>query len=202
MRHIAESGLIDDTDLDMLARAFIAADNDVYWRVPESWFGDESVEIHMGDGTESDTDEVPDEEEAVAARRVAPPLRRWAAARLIACDPSEWAPLFVEARDRQGAEGAAIMRGLLDELHSLEDAVQGVVIEVGVGWSQAGVRRHALERLADRGERQIAYDRALRDPSAGIRRWAPALLETDPDQDEPTDPDTGTATRRPPDTLF
>lgn len=190
VRRIAESDIIDAADLDMLARTFVTASDHVYWEVPESWFGNEWIEAYLdggaaaSDDTASGNDEVLDDERVVVARRVHPPLRRWAVAHLVARDPSEWGPLLVNARHRSSRDGAAMMRGLLDGLDLVPDATRRMIVDVSVDWPQVGVRKHALEWLADLGDRQLAHDRALQDTSARIREWAPALLEA-----EPTAPD-------------
>jgi hypothetical protein len=206
VRHIAESGMINLADLDMLARTFVTADNYVYWEIPESWFGDEPVEIHIEHdviNAEEDIDEAPDDETVVAVRRVHSPLRRWAAAHLVARDPNTWDELLANACDRRGADGAAILRGLLDESDRLPDPARRVVIDAGLDWPQAGVRKHAIERLADLGDRQTAHALALVDASARIRQWAPALLETETAAlGEPVDPDVKTVLPSAQDSLF
>jgi hypothetical protein len=198
VRRIAESSIIDAADLDMLARTFVAAGDHVYWEIPESWFGDESIEIWIDAEADSvndvdantdaanDIDEVFDNESLVVARRVHPPLRRWAVAHLVTRDPSGWGALLAAARDRSARDGAAMMRGLLDGLDHVPDAASRAIIDIGIDWPQVGVRKHALEQLADLGDRQLAHDRALRDTSAGIREWAPALLETEPAAEDKT----------------
>ena len=206
VRRIADSGMIDVADLDMLATTFVVADDHVYWEIPDSWFGDESVEIcieHDAVDEEEGIDETPDDETVVAARRVHAPLRRWAAARLVARDPTAWEELFVSTLDRRGADGAAILRGLLDESDRLPDPARRVVIDAGVDWPRAGVRKQAIERLAELGDRHTAHTLALADASARIRRWAPALLETDTAApDEPVDPGVETVTPPAQDSLF
>jgi hypothetical protein len=206
VRHIAESGMIDAADLDMVAITFVTADDHVYWEIPESWFGDESLVIHIEHDAidpQEGVDEAPGEEMVVAARRVHAPLRRWAAARLVARDPTAWEELFVSALDRRGADGAAILSGLLDASDHLRGPTRRIVIDTGTDWPRAGVRKHALERLAELGDRHTAHTLALADASAQIRRWAPALLETETAAaDEPVDPNVETVTPRAQDSLF
>lgn len=183
VERIAESGLIDAADLDMLATTFVTAGQDIYWKVPESWFGDESIEIVLEDGVidvhevSSDTDEF-DDGPMVIARRVHPPVRRWAAAHVLARDPSVWVKLLADARDRKGDDGAAIMRGLLDELDRVPITASKMIIDTAVTWPRFGVRKQALERLAEGGDRKTAHDLALRDSNAKIRELAPSLLES------------------------
>lgn len=206
VRRIADSGMIDGADLDMIAMTFVTADDHVYWEIPESWFGDESVVIHIehdAADAEEGINEASDDETVVAARRVHPPLRRWAAARLVARDPTTWEELFVSALDRRGADGAAILSGLLDESDCLVGPAQRIVIAAGADWPRVGVRKQALERLAERGDRRTAHTLALADASARIRRWAPALLETEPPaRDELEAPSVEIVTPRVQDSLF
>lgn len=209
VRRVAKSGIIDAADLDVLARTFVAAGDHVYWEVPESWFGNEWTEVYLdGDAaaandTASGDDQVFDDERVVVTRRIHPPLRRWAVAHLVARDPSEWGPLLVNARDRSSRDGAAMMRGLLDGLDLVPDATRRMIVDVGVDWPQAGVRKHALEWLADLGDRRLAHDRALQDTSARIREWAPALLESEPTAlDEAVGPGVGTVTDPAQESLF
>jgi hypothetical protein len=206
VRRMADSGMIDVADLDMLAITFVTADDHVYWEIPESWFGDESLVIHIEHDAidaEERVDEAQGDETVVAARRVHAPLRRWAAARLVARDSTAWEELFVSALDRRGADGTAILSGLLDESDRLPGPAKRIVIDAGIDWPRAGVRKQALERLAELGDRHTAHTVALADASARIRRWAPALLETETAApDEPVAPNVETVTPPAQDSLF
>lgn len=200
---IAESGMISEDDLALLANLFVDADDYLYWELPEAWLGDgDWVDIDIRDpfadaaeagsdpgaGAEAAADE---DQPTVAARPVYPPLRRWAATYLVGQDTSRWGALLSIARRRRGAAGAAIMRGLLDAVGHLPDRAQKLVVDTGTAWPKADVRKQALQLLADRGDRPAAYDIAEHDTSAAVRRWAPSLLEplpgsdTAPDHDQP-----------------
>src|SRR5687768_314463 len=48
VRQIEQSGMVDDGDLDLLADAFLAAGDALFWEVPDEWFGDEIV-ISIGE---------------------------------------------------------------------------------------------------------------------------------------------------------
>jgi hypothetical protein len=50
-RQIADADILDPDALDLLAETFVAADEFVYWQVPDSWFGDGSIEIDLTDGS-------------------------------------------------------------------------------------------------------------------------------------------------------
>lgn len=202
---IAESDMIDADDLDLLAGTYVTADDYVYWEVPESWFSDESIVIwNEGDSDAANVaDEILDDEIAVVARRVHPPLRRWGVAHLVARDPSKWPALLTNARDRSGTDGTAMMEGLFDGFDHVPDAAQRVIIDSGIDWPRASIRKKALARLADLGDRQLAHDRALRDTSARLREWAPTLLETRPTVlDAAVDPGVKTVTDPGQESLF
>ena len=210
VNRIAESEMIDADDLDQLATTFITAGDYVYWEVPESWFGDESIVISIECETDgaNDADVMVDEEsvedeKVVVARRVHPPLRRWAVAHLVVRDPSTWRALLTNACDRSGTDGTAMMGGLFDGIDSLPDAARLAIINQGIDWPRANVRKRALGRFADLGHRQLAHDLALCDPSARNREWAPTLLETGPTTpDETVESDVKPVTDQAQESLF
>ena len=210
VNRIAESDMIDADGLDQLATTFITAGDYVYWELPESWFGDESIVISIERETDgaSDTDEMvdeesPEDEKVVVARRIHPPLRRWAVAHLVVRDPSTWRALLTNARDRSGTDGTAMMEGLFDGIDSLPDAARLAIINQGIDWPRANVRKRALGRFADLGHRQLAHDLASCDPSARIREWAPTLIETEPTvSDETSESDVEPVTDQAQESLF
>jgi len=210
VNRIADSDMIDADDLALLARTFVKAGDYVYWKVPDSWLRDESIVIsieHESDAANNADEMVGEEsvedERVVVARRVHPPLRRWAVAHMVVLDPKTWRALLTDARDRSGTNGTAMMAGLFDGLDRLPDAASMAIIGQGLDWPRANIRKKGLERFADLGHRQLAHDLALCDPSARIRRWAPALLETETAApDEPADPNVETITPPAQDSLF
>ena len=74
VQRIADSGMLEDADLDLLARTFAAAGDHVYWEVPESWFGAESIviSIEREAAVANNTDEMVDEESVEEERVVQP----------------------------------------------------------------------------------------------------------------------------------
>ena len=129
VRTIAESDILDEEQLDLFARTFLAADDAVYWQVPDEWFGDEFIVIELGvDVAGLDQDEDVPDGPAVARREVVPPLRRWAAAHVVARDPSAWSSVFARARVLDARGGAAVAAGLLDAVESLMPKAQDLLI--------------------------------------------------------------------------
>lgn len=176
VRRIADSGLLSDEQLDLLASAFMAADRCVYWPVPDEWFSDESTVLVVSDDDGEDADETAvNDGLAVAARHVDPPLRRWAAAHLLARDPAAWPRLLATAEDLDARHGAAVVAGMFDGIESMPAAAQALLVTKGTTWPHQHVRRVALELVAARDGCGVAYRLAHVDPNAKIRAWAATL---------------------------
>jgi hypothetical protein len=193
VRRIDESGCVDAEDLDELAEAFVAADQVLYWVVPEDWFGDEEILVEVDhDAVHGGDDHEPDDGEgACVERQVHPPLRRWAAARLVADDPTDVGAVFERTGAVDARSAAAIMAGLLDVIDHVDVATRNRLIDAAVEWPEHGVRRAGIELVAARDGEIIAHGLAARDPNARIREWAPTLLidsvSTEPSQTAPGD---------------
>jgi hypothetical protein len=176
VRAIAESGLLTAEQLDGLALAFLAADRSVYWPVPDAWFTEESVALVVSDDVGEGADDVAlSEGPALAARDVAPPLRRWAAARLVAGEPAAWTRLLARAQDLDARHGAAVVAGMFDSIERLPGAAQAWLVSKGLTWPHHSVRRAALEVVAVRDGAHVALELAREDPNAKIRDWAATL---------------------------
>jgi hypothetical protein len=190
IRGIESRDLLEDEDLDLLATTFLAADDAVYWAVPDEWFEGGAVivldEAGDVDPDEAETDEVETDEvetdevetdevdsgKTVARREVQPPLRRWAAERVVRGDPSFWPGVMQRSDELGGRRGAFVALGLLDALDVLPDATQGLLVEKAARARDQAVRLAGYERLAVRAGADVARERAKRDPSAKVRAWA------------------------------
>ena len=180
-RGIADSGALTPEQLDGLALAFLAADRYVYWPVPDAWFTTEAVALAVSDDVGEDADEVAvSEGPAVAARDVAPPLRRWAAARLVAREPAGWPRLLARAQDLDARHGAAVVAGMFDSIGRMPAAAQDWLVTKGTTWPHQSVRRAALEIVAARDGADVAFQLAHADPNAKIRAWAATLGRSGP----------------------
>jgi len=176
VRLIADSGLLTDEQLDGLAIEFLAADRYVYWPVPDAWFTAESVALVVSDDAGEDADEAAvSEAPALAARGVAPPLRRWAAARVLAREPGAWPRLLATAKDLDARHGAAVVAGMFDSIEFMPAAAQARLVTKGTTWPHQHVRRAALEVVAARDGADVAFQLAHTDPNAKIRAWAATL---------------------------
>lgn len=179
VRGVENSDCLDDEQLDELARLFIAADKALFWAVPDEWFGDDEIviaELDEGVLGESEDDQPSEEGPARVAREVHPPVRRWAAARLVDRDPACVDALTERTGEVDARAGAAIMAGLLDGIDRVDTATRDRLIDEAVTWPDHAVRRCGIELVARRDGVDAAHRLAIRDPNARIRAWAPTLL--------------------------
>jgi len=177
--------LLTDEQLDGLAIRFLAADRYVYWQVPDAWFTAESVALVVSDDAGEDAGEDADEAAvseapARAARGVAPPLRRWAAARVVAREPGARERLLAAAQDLDARHGAAVVAGMFDSIEFMPAAEQARLVTMGTTWPHQHVRRAALEVVAARDGADVAFRLAHTDPNAKIRAWAATLPRPTP----------------------
>ncbi len=189
-RRIADATILDQEQLDLLARAFLVADEALYWQVPDDWFSDDELIIDLGvsttepeeglddDDADADRDDVVVPGPAVARREVAPALRRWAAARAASREPTLWATLFARTRELDARSAAAVMAGLIDAIDALEAPVQKLLIREATRWPDQAVRRAGLALVADREGPEAAVKLAANDPNARVRAWAASLMST------------------------
>lgn len=209
VRHIADSSILDANQLDVLARTFIAAADVFYWRVPDEWFaGGKRIVIDLDDDEPDRTDDDgaarADEGPVVARRDVYPPLRRWAAAHLVATTPAGWSALWRRAGELDARSAAAVVAGLLDRVDALSPHAQAFVIKQATSWPDHTVRRLALGLVAAREGATVAARLGQNDPNARIRAWAASLVVVvSDDPPDPVDP-APTVRRKPPEqpTLF
>jgi hypothetical protein len=146
---IAESGLVPAEHLDLLAQTFLAAGRCVYWEVPAEWFDGPEIVIEGADTEPDEPDEVSATEASdgpvVAAREIRPPLRRWAAERLVRADPGVWGATVARARELDSKNGAAVMRGVLDAIAVLPEPARKLIVALCADWPQHDVRKAARE---------------------------------------------------------
>ena len=181
VRLIADSGLLTDEQHDGLAIRFLEADRYVYWPLPDAWFTAESVALLVTDDAGEHADEAAVREgPARAGRGVAPPVRRWAAARVLAREPGAWEGLLATAQDLDARHGAAVVAGMFDSIEFMPAAAQARLVTKGVTWPHQHVRRAALEVVAVRDGADVAFQLAHTDPDAKIRAWAASLVRPTP----------------------
>lgn len=160
---LASSGFLDETGLDELA----------------DWFLQEELLMSVaGDTTEEDDVE--------AARRVWPPLRRWAARHTVQRTPDRWTHLMDLARTFPPADGGAIAAGVMDAAGHLPRTDAEAVVAIGVDWGSDVVRLAALRAFADLHGLDAAREVASSDRSAKVRARADDHAAASPHSGETT----------------
>lgn len=177
---IDATGIVPPDDLDLLARAFISADTNVYWKCPDDWFSTIAIIISESDDPPRSLDrDAEDKDEpgpAVAARVIAPGLRRWASARVVRLDPSVWAAVYARATELGGEGGGGLMRGILDSMDALPSKARTLVREKALKSGRSDVRQAALQQIAVL-DWSLARKLGMRDANERVRRWAAGLAD-------------------------
>ncbi len=163
---IEQSGILDDRALDQLADGFLW-EGQLGWPVPEQWLREGTVRVRRGAHKAVRTAVVVD-------RMVPPPLRRWAAARVVTRDPRRAADVLVRIGEMEAGDGDPTMTGLLDAAISLPPEARVAMTELGCAWTNGTVRLRALKLLAET-DRETALRGAAADASATVRAWGQKL---------------------------
>lgn len=118
IRAVEDSGILDGEEMDLFADTFLAADDAVFYRVPEEWWGPEvTLDLRRWEGdevVETDQPETP----VVVRREVWVPLRRWAASRAVRRDPGRWKGVVARANEVDARPAGAIVAGLEESDHT------------------------------------------------------------------------------------
>ena len=162
---IEESGLVTAAKLDALANEFLW-DERLRWRVPHAWVRDGLVRV---------LDHAARRRGPVYLERIiSPPLRRWAAARIVRQDPHRAADVLARIAGLDARAGDAAMVGLLDACDRLPAPACSELVDLGCEWPNGTVRLRALELLAAH-QPNVAAARAAVDSSDKVRSWAGRL---------------------------
>jgi len=122
----------------------------------------------------------------VIDRMVPPPLRRWAAARVVTRDPRRAADVLVRIGEMEAGAGDATMAGLLDAAVSLPPEARVAMTELGCAWTNGTVRLRALKLVAET-DREAALRGAAADASATVRAWGQKLASPPRSAGRPAD---------------
>lgn len=179
---IEGSGLLGDADLNELAGSFLSHEHVISY--PLTWVSPEWLEVELDDGR-GRTYTVHEDTQAQYRPSFEPPLRRWAAGRVLRADPTRLEDLLRTARAFEPRHRDALLHGLLDAADGLDETQQRSLIRRGLESAQASVRHTALHRLCVLDGPESARCRARADTNASVRKWrprhetlAPGLLET------------------------
>lgn len=181
---IEDSRILTDCELDTLADGFLW-DEHYGWAVPSTWLRDGTVRVRGHR-------QVPARTQAVLERPVAPPLRRWAAARVGRRRPHRSGEVLTRVLELDARSGDAVMVGLLDGCEAFPGDARAAVVELACGWPSGGVRLRALQLLA-LDEPATAVERGKDDASAKVRRWAERVA-AGPQDDHTSEPPSAGAT--------
>lgn len=176
---IVDSSILGKDDLDEMAACFLWSDR-YHFEYPVGWIGTRWVGIDLdgGEGAVSPPVIHLDPLTPVPVERsIAPPLRRWAAARVLRAEPSVFDAIRARSAEFATRDGGAVVLGMLDAVDVLDDGVARQAIDLGLGWSHASVRLVALDRLAAI-DPEAARRRAAGDSDAKVRNWSPRRART------------------------
>lgn len=174
---LVDTAVLGDADLDELASTFLWSDR-FRFEYPAKWIGSEwiSIDLEGPEGPVSIPLERVDPDSTVPAKRyIAPPLRRWAAARVLRTDPRTLDKLRSRAAELGPIDGGAIASGVLDAVDVLDASGARMAIGLGLGWPRGSVRLLALDVLAAI-DPEDASRRAAIDTDRKVRAWSPARL--------------------------
>lgn len=174
---LVDTAVLVDEDLDELASTFLWSDR-FRFEYPAWWIGSEwiSIDLEGPAGPVSIPLGRVDPDSTVASERdIVPPLRRWAAARVLRTDPRTLDKLRARAAELGPIDGGAVVSGLLDAVEILDARGARRTIELGLGWPRGSVRLLALDVLAAIDPEDAAR-RAATDPDKKVRAWCPARL--------------------------
>lgn len=163
---------LSEQDLDELVARFLWSDR-YRFTYPVKWFGAQELVIDLdehGQAGKSIVISLDPDAPVPVDRRIAPPLRRWAAATAVCRDPLLFDRIKARAHSLGGRDGAAITMGVLDAIASLETGTARRAIAFGLDWPLGSVRLHALDLLAAI-DPEAARRRAATDPDKKVRAW-------------------------------
>jgi hypothetical protein len=171
---IEDSGSLDDADLDELADSLLSHEHVISY--PLTWVSPQWLEVELDSGT-GHTYTVNEHTLGQYRPSFEPPLRRWAARRVLRADPGRLDDLLRSARAFEPRHRDALVHGLLDAAEALDEACQRDLIRGGLESAQASVRRTALDRLCELDGPEVASRRARADTNAAVRKWRPHQAE-------------------------
>ncbi|MGH9280430.1 MAG: hypothetical protein ACRD12_20330 [Acidimicrobiales bacterium] len=118
-------------------------------------------------------------------RPIWPPLRRWAAAHLVAHDPSRWRVLLEAAAAMSSRDAAALCAGVMDAAAHIPLGERSDAVMAGLSSGSGIVRVAALPAFAALEGTDVALRRAGADPSTKVRAWARRASPVEHTEDTP-----------------
>jgi hypothetical protein len=174
---ILASGVLDDEQQDRLADELLWPDKARYV-YPLGWLGSTFIEIDLpsvSGAPRQRTVHADPKTPVTAERYVWPPLRSWAAERVLARHRAVPMDVVARARELPARDGAAVVTGAVHAADELDPEQARTVVEVALRWGHKTPRKAALEQLATWGEHDRTEELAADDPDAAIRTWGRKL---------------------------
>jgi hypothetical protein len=176
---IVGTGILDDSDLDRLAEELLWSDK-VRYVHPLGWIGSTFIEFELDvprrrRPPRQRTVRVDPSTPVTAERPVWPPLRSWAAERVLVRNRAAPNDVLERARALPARDGAAVVTGAVHAADDLNPEQAATIVDVALRWGHKGPRKAALEQLVARGETDRAQALAADDPDGSIRAWGRKL---------------------------
>ena len=174
---VDDSGLLDEAELDQLADSFLSHEHVISY--PLAWASPQCLGIEFDDGN-GRIHTVNEDTLAEHRPSFEPPLRRWAAQRVLRSDPARLEDLLRAGEQFEPRHYGALIHGLLDAADILDEPDRRELIRRGLNATQASVRRTALDRLCELDGPEKARRIAGADPNAAVRKWRPRAPDNQP----------------------
>jgi hypothetical protein len=172
---IVDSGILGDDDQDRLADLLLWHEQ-VHYRHPVWWLGTTFVEYDLDSPGPGRTIRVNPNTPTTTRRPVWPPLRTWAAGRILARHRTSAGDVLDHARSLPARDAAAVVTGAVRVVDDLDPDQARSVLNAALAWGHKAPRKAALERLLADGEHDLVQTLTDNDPDASIRRWADKQL--------------------------
>ncbi|MGH3432215.1 MAG: hypothetical protein ACRDQB_05195 [Thermocrispum sp.] len=176
---VVGTGILDDGGLDRLAEELLWSDM-VRYVHPLGWIGSTFIEFDLGAPQQRRAPRqrkvhVDPSTPVTTERHVWPPLRSWAAERVLVRNRAAPADVLARAHALPARDGAAVVTGAVHAADELDPEQARMVVDVALRWGHKAPRKAALERLTAWGEADRAQALAAGDPDAAIRAWGRKL---------------------------
>lgn len=172
---IVDSGILDDDDQDRLADTLLWQER-VDYRHPVGWIATSYVEYDLNSAGPGRTIRVDPNSPTMASRTVWPPLRTWAAGRVLGRRRAPVGDVLEHARSLPARDAAAVVTGAVRVADTLDEDQARTVLKAALAWRHRTPRQAALEQLLASGDDELVQALADNDPDASIRRWASERL--------------------------
>ena len=179
---LVDSGILADADQDRLADLLLWQEQ-VRYRHPFWWLGTTLLECSLDSTEPTRTVHVDPNTPTTAHRHVWPPLRTWAAGRVLGRHRVSAGDVLEHARSLPVHDAAAVVTGAVRVADNLNEDQARTVLDAALAWGHKAPRKAALEMLLVAGENDLVQTLTDNDPDASIRRWASEQLSDKATQD-------------------